>query len=50
VIQHKNVIDTRISELIKECLDKAVNIIETNKEYFNKLSNKLMLENTIVFD
>ena len=46
----QNVIDTRISELIKECLDKAVNIIETNKEHFNKLSNRLMLENTIVFD
>lgn len=46
----QNVIDTRISELIKECLDKAVQIIETNKEHFNKLSNRLMLENTIVFD
>jgi cell division protease FtsH len=46
----QNIIDTRISELIKECLDKAVQIIETNKEHFNKLSNRLMLENTIVFD
>lgn len=46
----QNIIDTRISQLIKECLDKAVNIIETNKEHFNKLSNRLMLENTIIFD
>jgi cell division protease FtsH len=46
----QNVIDTRISELIKECLDKAVDIIETNEEHFNKLSNRLMHENTIVFD
>jgi cell division protease FtsH len=46
----QNIIDTRISELIKECLDKAINIIQNNKEYFNKLSNILINENTITFD
>lgn len=46
----QNIIDTRISELITECLDKAVNIILEQKEHFYRFGKKLLEENTIVFD
>ena len=46
----QNTIDTRISELITECLDKAVNIIMKQKEQFNEFGQKLLEENTIVYD
>ena len=46
----QNIIDIRVSELIKECLDKAVNIIIEQKEQFYGFSKKLLEENTIVYD
>jgi cell division protease FtsH len=46
----QNTIDIRISELIKECLDKAVNIIMEQKEEFYIFGKKLLEENTIVYD
>lgn len=44
------VIDNRISKLIKECLEKCINIINENYSYLNELSNKLIIENTIIFN
>ena len=46
----QNLIDFRISELVKECLDKAVDIITDDLEYFKDYSVKLLAENTIVYD
>ena len=46
----QNIIDIRVSKLIKECLNKSINIIETKKDNFNDLTNKLLNENTIIFD
>ncbi len=46
----QNIIDTRISELITECLDKAVNIIMEQKEQFYEFGKKLLEENTIIYD
>ena len=46
----QNLIDYRISELVKECLHKAVNIINDDLEYFKDFSVKLINENTIIYE
>tara|TARA_B100001093_G_scaffold520232_1_gene613827 strand:+ start:1544 stop:3307 length:1764 start_codon:yes stop_codon:yes gene_type:complete len=46
----KNAIDIRVSELIKDCLDKAVDIIYDDIDYFNNFTDKLLKKNTLIFD
>ena len=42
-------IENRISDVIKECLEKAVNIIENNINEFYLITNLLLKNNTIVY-
>ena len=46
----KNTIDSRISQLINECIDKAVKIIENDYSKFHSFSNQLIFNNTMIFD
>ena len=45
----QNIIEIRVSEIISECLDKAVKIIEDNLYDFCRLNNELLINNTLIF-
>ena len=45
----QNTIEIRVSELISECLYKAVKIIEDNPLDFYKLNKELLMNNTLIF-
>lgn len=45
----KNLIDFRVSELIKMSLDSAILIIESDYELFSSLIDRLLKENTIIY-
>ena len=45
----QNTIEIRVSELISECLYKAVKIIEDNLGDFYKLNKELLMNNTLIF-
>lgn len=46
----KKINDYRVSELIKDCLNMLVNIIENNLEDFYLYVDKLLKKNTINFN
>jgi cell division protease FtsH len=45
----QNTIEIRVSELISECLHRAVKIIEDNPLDFYKLNKELLMNNTLIF-
>ena len=45
----QNTIEIRVSELISECLYKAVKIIEDNIGDFHRLNKELLMNNTLIF-